>query len=216
MNTETRNCQNCKQNFVIEPDDFNFYEKIQVPPPTWCPECRMKRRMLFRNEFNLHKCKCALCGKEVLSHYSDKVKFPVYCNECWWSDKWDPLQYGRDYDPSRTFFSQWKSLSDATPRPNLEAYQNENSPYSGYTWFSKNVYLSPSTLNSDNVAYSKGAWSCRDTFDSMVILNCESIYQALDSEYCVSCKFISDCKNCLGSSFLFDCRNCSDDLDPIY
>src|SRR3989344_5506303 len=25
MNSEKRKCQNCKQNFVIEPDDFGFY-----------------------------------------------------------------------------------------------------------------------------------------------------------------------------------------------
>jgi len=29
---ETKNCQNCKNDFTIEPDDFSFYEKIKVPP----------------------------------------------------------------------------------------------------------------------------------------------------------------------------------------
>jgi hypothetical protein len=32
---ETKICQNCKKNFIIEPDDFGFYEKIKVPPPTF-------------------------------------------------------------------------------------------------------------------------------------------------------------------------------------
>ncbi|MDI6602738.1 MAG: hypothetical protein QME57_01280 [Patescibacteria group bacterium] len=41
MNQEIKQCQNCKKEFVIEPEDFLFYEKIKVPPPTWCPECRM-------------------------------------------------------------------------------------------------------------------------------------------------------------------------------
>lgn len=206
---QTKVCQNCKQSFVIEPDDFVFYERIQVPPPTFCPECRMKRRMLFRNEFTLYKCECALCGKKTISHFSGKVSFPIYCNECWWSDKWDPMDYGREYDPDKNFFAQWKELSDVVPRPDLEAYQNENCPYSDYTWFSKNVYLSPSTISSENVAYSKGAWRCRDVLDSMVILASENVYEAMDSERCTNCKFISDCKDCADSSFLFDCRNCS-------
>ena len=30
-------CQNCKQNFTIEPEDFTFYDKIKVPSPTFCP-----------------------------------------------------------------------------------------------------------------------------------------------------------------------------------
>ena len=210
MNQEIKICQNCKKNFTIEPEDFKFYKKISVPPPTWCPECRMKRRMLFRNEFNMYKYTCLLCGKEGISHFSKTVKFPVYCNECWWSDKWNPLDYGREFDSSKSFFDQWKELSDAVPRPSIEAYQNENSPYSDYTWFSKNVYLSPSTISSDNVSYSKGAWSCRDTFDSMVVQDCESVYEVLDSEHCVNCKWISECKDCLDSSYIFDCRNCSD------
>jgi len=29
MTSETKTCQNCKQNFVIEPEDFKFYEKIR-------------------------------------------------------------------------------------------------------------------------------------------------------------------------------------------
>ncbi|MEK7608523.1 MAG: hypothetical protein AAB495_03005 [Patescibacteria group bacterium] len=210
MNQETKNCQSCHQAFTIESEDFDFYKKIDVPAPTWCPECRMKRRMLFRNEFNMHKFQCGLCGIQGISHYSKSVKFPVYCNECWWSDKWDPLDYGLEYNSNKTFFSQWKELSDVMPRPSLEAYQNENSPYSDFTWFSKNVYLSPSTLNSDTVSYSKGAWSCRETLDSIVIMNSESVYEAMDSERCVKCVFISDCKDCMNSSYLYDCRNSSD------
>ncbi len=57
MKSETKTCQNCKKDFIIEPEDFNFYEKIKVPPPTWCPECRMVRRMVFRDYRVLHKRK---------------------------------------------------------------------------------------------------------------------------------------------------------------
>ena len=46
--TENRICQNCKSEFIIEPEDFNFYEKIKVPAPTWCPECRMIRVWLAK------------------------------------------------------------------------------------------------------------------------------------------------------------------------
>ena len=30
--------------------------------------------------------------------FKPEARFPVYCHECWWSDKWNPLDYGRDYD----------------------------------------------------------------------------------------------------------------------
>lgn len=32
--SENKICQNCKTQFTIEPEDFKFYEKIKVPPPT--------------------------------------------------------------------------------------------------------------------------------------------------------------------------------------
>ena len=62
MNSETRRCQNCKTDFAIEPEDFAFYEKIKVPPPTFCPECRLIRRSLFRNERVLYRKKDDMSG----------------------------------------------------------------------------------------------------------------------------------------------------------
>ncbi|MCX6721782.1 MAG: zinc-ribbon domain containing protein [Candidatus Staskawiczbacteria bacterium] len=44
MNQETKKCQNCKKDFVIETDDFTFYEKMGVQPPVSCPDCRFKIR----------------------------------------------------------------------------------------------------------------------------------------------------------------------------
>ena len=55
MKQEIKQCNNCKQDFTIEPDDFGFYEKIKVPAPTFCPECRYIRRLLDRNEYNFYK-----------------------------------------------------------------------------------------------------------------------------------------------------------------
>ena len=62
---EKRICQNCKKDFMIEEDDFNFYEKIKVPPPSFCFECRLQRKMIRRNERNLYKIDCYLCKKNV-------------------------------------------------------------------------------------------------------------------------------------------------------
>jgi len=107
---ETRKCQNCKASFAIEPEDFKFYEKMQVPPPTFCPMCRFQRRLMFRNERALYKDKCDLCGEDMISVFSPDKPFKVYCSPCWWSDNWDPLASGQEYDPSRNFFEQMKEV----------------------------------------------------------------------------------------------------------
>jgi hypothetical protein len=80
MEAQTKNCQNCKNNFIVDIDDFLFYEKIKVPAPTFCPECRLQRRMLWRNERTLYRRKCDAPNHEefIVSIYPPDKKFPVY------------------------------------------------------------------------------------------------------------------------------------------
>ncbi len=108
MNSKTKTCQNCKSKFVIEPADFEFYQKIDVPEPTFCPDCRLQRRLSFRNEISLHKRKCDATGKDIVSIYNPNSPHKIYHREYWWSDKWDAIKYGQDYDFNKPFFKQFK------------------------------------------------------------------------------------------------------------
>jgi hypothetical protein len=94
-----------KVNFTIEPDDFSFYKKINVPPPTFCPECRTQRRFSWRNDSSLYSRYCGLCNKSLVTIYSQKSGVIPFCNKCWWSDKWDPLDYGKEYNFNRSFLN---------------------------------------------------------------------------------------------------------------
>src|SRR3989344_9234728 len=156
MTKETKQCQNCKQDFVIEPEDFNFYEKIKVPPPTFCRECRFIRRLTWRNERSLYKRTCDLCQKRIISSYQENAPFPVYCRECWYGDKWESTSYGRDYDFSKPFFEQLKEFFDSVPHIALWQRNAINSDFSNFVAESRNVYLSISvTQGSENIFYSK-------------------------------------------------------------
>jgi hypothetical protein len=178
MQSETKQCQNCKKDFLIEEEDFNFYEKIKVPPPTFCPWCRFIRRMVWRNERNLYKRICDLCHKNIISMYSEKSLFPVYCSECWRSDKWDATIYEQDYDFERPFFKQFSELLNKVPRAALWQRNVINCEYGNFTGESKNVYMSASVvMGSENVFYSKSIDSCSDIVDSLNLKNCESCYE---------------------------------------
>ena len=121
LESENKICQNCKKDFTIEPEDFNFYEKIKVPPPTWCPECRMIRRFACVNCWSLFYRNCDKCGKRTLSMYPASQKITVYCQPCWWDDSWDGTEYGVDYDPNKPFLEQVRELSGKTPYMALES-----------------------------------------------------------------------------------------------
>jgi hypothetical protein len=137
MDAQNKICQNCKKDFTIESEDFNFYEKMKVPAPTWCPECRMIRRFSFINTFSLFWRNCNLCGERTMSMYSPEDKIKVYCPKCWWGDSWDGTEYAMDYDPSRPFLEQVKELRDKTPNVALESLYNSLkncSYYNGLAW----------------------------------------------------------------------------------
>src|SRR3989344_670730 len=151
LNMETKNCQNCKSSFTIEPDDFNFYEKIKVPPPTFCPECRSIRRMAETNERVLFKRKCDLTGQDIFSMYRDETPFPVYETSKWYSDEWDPYQYGVDYDFSKSFFQQFLELRNKVPKMALVRQGfSINSEYTHRVTDMKNSYMVFRTTRSIN------------------------------------------------------------------
>ena len=76
---EKRICQNCKKDFSIEIEDFNFYEKIKVPPPTFCPLCRVERRSVYRNERKLFKARDAFSNKEMQEFAEIGRKYVKFC-----------------------------------------------------------------------------------------------------------------------------------------
>ena len=209
VSQEARNCQNCHKDFTIEPEDFLFYEKIKVPAPTFCPECRRQRRFCFRNERSLYKRKCDLCKKEGISMYSIEVPFPVYCHECWWSDKWDSSKYGLVYNFSNSFFKQFQNLLNQVPRLGLFLRNSIHSPYANMIGESKNVYLSYSiVMGSENVFYSKSVNRSVYAFDCFNVTNSEQIYENISSEQNYSCNYLMDSRQCINSQFLFNCVNC--------
>lgn len=108
-------CVESGQEFEITDDDLKFYEKMGVPPPTLCPEERMRRRLAHRNERNFFRRQCDLCHQDIIAIYPEEVPFPVYCPTCWWSDKWDRFAHGQKIDFSRPFFPQFQELQHKVP-----------------------------------------------------------------------------------------------------
>jgi hypothetical protein len=207
---ETKNCQNCKQDFTIEPDDFSFYGKINVPPPTWCPECRMIRRMSWRNERNWHKRICDATGKPIISSFSKDCPYKVYELNYWRSDEFDAMVYGSDYDFSRDFFTQFNDLLKTVPHPNLIQKNSVDCEYSNYSINCKNCYVVASAVSLEDCCYALGSvTSCKKSLDVHQSNDCESCYEIIDCIKCYELFFGQNCEGCISSYFLYDCRNSS-------
>ena len=208
MKQEIRSCQNCKQNFTIEPDDFGFYEKIKVPPPTFCPECRFQRRLLFRNNRVFYKRECILCKKSLLAIYHQERPYIVYCRDCWLSDKWNPMDYGHNYDFSIPFFTQFKSLQKSVPRMNLYRDNFVLSDYCNYGLDFKECYLLFGGKGNERIYFGNQVVGSRDSLDIAFSEKIEFSYENFECQRTNKLFFSHHSSDCVDSSYLIDCRNC--------
>ncbi len=211
MESQNKNCQNCKQNFLIESEDFVFYEKIKVPPPTFCWRCRMQRRNTWRNERSLYKRKCDAPGhsENIITAFSPEASYVVYDQKEWWSDSWNPLAYGTPYDFSKSFFAQFKALLQKVPIPAVANVNPVNSEYCNAADSNKNCYLCFAAGFDENVCYSNKIGMSKDSLDCYMATKLELCYENVNCHESYRLLWSVNSKNCRDSYFLYNCKNCS-------
>ena len=216
MNTsQNKVCQNCKNEFHIEPEDFEFYAKIKVPPPTFCPDCRLQRRMAWRNERSLYKRTCDLCKGSVVSIYSPDKPHIVYCDNCFHGDGWDPLSYGVDVDFSRPFLDQYRELQLKVPRLYAFVFNNVNSEYVNGAAFNKNCYLIFVSDHNEESMYSYSIFNCKNVVDSLNCSESELCYEAVTCKKCYRVYYSQDCSDSQNLYFCKNCVNCHDCVGSV-
>jgi hypothetical protein len=215
MEREVKKCVNCTNDFTIEGRDFDYYKKINVPPPTWCALCRFIRRTSFVNGWNLFWRNCDKCQKRTLSMYPPTQKITVYCQPCWWGDSWDGTEYGQEYDSSRPFLEQVKELSEKTPFCALETtyLTLKDCEYCNAIAYGKNCMLATWLDYCENVCFSSYLNGSKDISDCLRMQDSELCYESIGqnkgyrvfySEECDSCtdvwfsRNVSSSANCVG------------------
>ncbi len=215
---ENKNCRQCSQEFVVADDDLNFYRKMSptiggrlfdIPAPTLCPDCRRQRRFAWRNMNKVYKIKCDLTGNEIISGYAPNSKFKVYETSVWWSDQWDPMEYGQDYDSSHSFFEQLQELNLKVPKMHAVVVENENSPYTNNVTRAVNCYLVQNATNNENCMYGQGLWNNKDCVDCLRIYDCEGCYESSICENCYQSHYCINTINSRESYFLDSCVSCA-------
>ncbi|MBT4917302.1 hypothetical protein HON58_02575 [Candidatus Peregrinibacteria bacterium] len=208
-------CKRCSQEYEVTEKDCEFYEKVSVPEPKLCPECRQQRRFAYRNEWGLHKAKCSNCSCDMISMFDPALEYNVYCPKCWWADDFNPLDYGADFDFERPFFEQFDELLKRCPLPNLVIGECENSDYANFAWKLKNCYLVTASDYSEDSMYSAYLIRSKDCLDCTFVNDCELCYQCLDTKKSYRCTFLQNCQDCSFCDFCFDCSGCESCLGCV-
>jgi hypothetical protein len=212
--SQTKICTVCKNQFEIMADDFGFYEKMGVPVPNLCPECRFKRRALFRNEITLYSRKCDLCSQSIVSMYNPKSPYTIYCEKCYESDAWDPYSFGQEYDSNKSFFEQLGELLKRVPKKSTmistssNLGPNVNSQYTNFAGGNKDCYLIFNGGGNENVMYSRGVSFSRDTLDAYFGVNLEKCYEVVNVDQSSGVMFSQNVVGSMDSTFLLGASGC--------
>ncbi len=204
------NCKQCSTGFEITDDDRKFYEKIKIPEPTHCPDCRMQRRMSFRNERKLYQRKCDVTGKEIISVFAPDSWVKVCDKDHWFSDKFEPMNYGRDYDFNRPFFDQFKDFMKEVPFPSLRVETSENCDFNTDMSDCSDCYLCSRTHKCQDMLYTYRGNASSSCVDCYQAVKSELLYECVECINCYNGKYLFFCSDCSDSAFLIDCRGCRD------
>jgi len=211
MKSEVKNCQNCKKDFTIDSEDFVFYEKMQVPPPTFCPECRLIRRMSFLNDRNFHQRKCGKTEEMCVSLFPENFPTPVYSPKAWWADNWDATEYGQDYDFSKPFFEQFKELMKRVPQFSMQSQYTTliNSEYTMMGNSNRDCFMVTNTDYCEDCVYTTYTHYSNKCLDTYICDNSELCYECINIRKCSRAIFSIDCEDCFDIAFCQNLRGCS-------
>ena len=204
---ETKKCSKCQIEFQIDQDEISFYEKMKVPAPSVCPDCRFKMRAVWRNEISLYTGrKCDMCNKNILTIYNPKNGLNnVFCYECYYSDKWSSKDYAINYDVNVSFLKQFQNLFNKVPKETTFLSTNDgpniNSEYANMAGGMKNCYMNFNGGVGEEMIYCRGIRYAKEIGDCYFSDHLERSYE---------------CVNILRSNGLIFARNTSDSIDSVF
>lgn len=215
---ETKKCRISGKEFFVTDRDLEYYDKKSpifagqkylIPNPTLCPLERKRRRLTWRNERKLYHRKCDKTGNSIIAIYSPLKPYIVYDQKVWWSDDWNPGEYGRAFDFERPFFEQLGELHRRVPQINVITSQNENCEFTNLTANCRNCYLIYESSNNEFCEY--GCWfqKSEHCLDCSFIHECKYCYEISDCYNCHSLFWSQNCDTCRESYYLVNCISCT-------
>lgn len=203
-------CKQCKTSFDITERDREFYKKMDVPEPTLCLFCRREHLFIWRNQRNLYSRTCDKTGKQIISIFSPASPYTVYDRDYWWSDAWDPSEYGMGFDFTKTFAEQYDTLLHRVPMVGIFNAKTENSQYCNHVGEMKDCYLAFASWADQRVLYADMSVSDEDSVDLLETGHSKRCYEMIQTTNCYNTNNSMKSERCNDSWFLFDCKDCSD------
>ena len=183
---------------------MRIFQSRRFPPPQ-----RLWRRLSLRNERHLYPRTCDLSGKKMASVFSPDSPYKIYDQDEWWSDRWDPTEYGRPFDYEKTFTENMRALLLDVPHQGLYTKNVENSYYSNYALNVKNCYFLFGAGESEDCLYSRFIHQSRDVVEGLSLFRCELCYEGVASDDCYDCRYFLNSRSCSSCTMIENCESCT-------
>ena len=208
-----KSCRQCQSNFTVRPEDLALYAKLGDPknnlpvtPPTLCPDCRHIRRLTYRNDRVFYNRKCDKTRQEFVSIYAPDKPYTVYHPDAWWSDDWDPLDYGRDFDFNRPFFEQFAELQKKVPLLGIHIVNCENSYFCNYCGDDKSCYLDIAGEANEDCYFNLFTKYSKDCCDTTFAYHSTLCYETIQAYNGYNLNYSMHCDDTADSSFCYDLK----------
>ena len=107
---KTLSCRDCNQDFVFTTGEQEFFaSKGFTNEPSRCPECRAQRKGSQQGGYSnagsysggggyrereMFSATCSQCGKEARVPFQPRADRPVYCSDCFATQRGDSYSSG--------------------------------------------------------------------------------------------------------------------------
>jgi hypothetical protein len=118
------------------------------------------------------------------------------------------MEYGHDFDFSKSFFEQFYELQKTTPYQATDNRNCTNCDFSDSSIRCKDCTLIFGSLQSINCYYGDSVIFSHDSLDSDIVFNADHAYYTINSNGVYNTKFAYFSDECMDSSFLFNCLGC--------
>ncbi len=107
------------------------------------------------------------------------------------------------------FFQQFQLLREKTPQIGFHGYQNINSEYNDFLYYSKNSYMCFMGDYQENCFYCEAVYKNRHCADCSYVQYSELLHECVDCVNCYNSSYLQDCKQTSESFLCFDCIGCN-------
>lgn len=223
----TRTCRISGKVFTITDEEIKLLdklspiiggEKFSLPIPSIAPEERRMRKFPYKNYLSLFKRKDSKTGETIISSYPPDSIYTVYSQENWWNTRWDPLDYGTEYNPKKTIPEQIDHIWKTVPVPALDnAYRDtENSEYINGCGPSKDCYLTSNSAYNERCLYGWNIFHSSNILDSNYVRFSEYSSHSEHIWKCYNVHYAWDASECRDSRYIFSCDWCTNLLGCIW